>query len=68
MKIHCIFTLALLSVLASAPGHATSIHANEVFFAMPGLKEFTFTETAHSVTKGQPYNGVTSRVDKPGKG
>jgi hypothetical protein len=68
MKIHCIFTLALLPVLAAAPGHATSIHANEVFFAMPGLQGFTFTETAHSVTTGQPYKGVTSKVDKAGQG
>lgn len=66
-KLRCLSTLGLL-LLASAPGHATSTHDNEVFFAMPGLQKFTFTETSHSVTKGQPYGGVTSKVDKKGKG
>jgi hypothetical protein len=68
MKLRCLLTLGLLSLLAAAPGHATSIHANEVFFAMPGLQGFTFTATSHSVTKGQPYKPGTSRVDKPGQG
>jgi hypothetical protein len=68
MKLRCLLTLGLLSVLAAAPGHATSIHANDVFFAMPGLQGFTFTETSHSVTEGQPYKPGTSRVDKPGQG
>ncbi len=67
-KLRCLSALGLLSLLAAAPGHATSIHANEVFFAMPGLQGFTFTETSHSVTKGQPYKGVTSSVDKKGQG
>lgn len=66
MKIRCLLTLGLLSVLASDPAQAVKIHENEVFFAMPGLQGFTFTETAHSVTEGQPYGGVTSKVGKPG--
>ena len=67
MRLCCLFTLGLM-LLASAPGYATSTHENEVFFAMPGLQKFTFTEKSHSVTKGQPYGGVTSKVDKKGQG
>jgi hypothetical protein len=67
-KLRCLSTLGLLSLLAAAPGHATSIHANKVFFAMPGLKGFIFTETSHSVTGGQPYQPGTSEVDKQGQG
>jgi hypothetical protein len=66
-KLRCLSTLGLL-LLASAPGYATSTHDNKVFFAMPGLQGFTFTETSHSVTKGQPYGGVTSKVEKKGQG
>lgn len=68
MKTRCLLMLGLLSVLAAAPGNATSTHDNEVFFAMPGLQGFDFQETSHDVTEGQPYNGVTSRVDQPGQG
>lgn len=68
MKICFLSMLGLLSLLAAAPGHAKSIHPNEVFFAMPGLQKFTFTETSHSVTEGQPYTEPTSEVEKPGQG
>lgn len=68
VKFRCLSTLGLLSLLASAPAHAAKIHANEVYFAMPGVQGFAFKETSHEVTKGQPYAGVTSKVDKPGTG
>ncbi len=68
MEIRRLLTLGLLSVLASAPAQAAKIHGNEVHFDMPGLQGFTFQETSHSITGGQPYKGVNSKVDKPGKG
>jgi len=68
MKVRHLIALGLLSMLASAPGYATSIHGNKVYFAMPGLQGFSFTETSHSVTKGQPYKPGTSGMDKPGQG
>jgi hypothetical protein len=54
---------------ASATFAATAAtqHNNDVFFAINGLQSFSFAETAHSITSGQPYGGVTSGVSG-GKG
>ena len=57
------------AALAAATFAATAAtqHNNDVFFAINGLKSFSFQETAHSVTSGQPYGGTTSGVSG-GKG
>ncbi|MBO8085400.1 hypothetical protein L0E83_14180 [Marichromatium gracile] len=60
-------TPGALALMLSAPLQATTEHDNEVFFAITGVKSFEFTETGHSVSKGQPYSGVTSGVSKDGE-
>jgi hypothetical protein len=42
---------------------ATS-HDNYIFFDVAGMKAFSFTETSHSITSGQPYHGVSSGIKK----
>ncbi len=42
---------------------ATS-HDNYIFFDIAGMKAFSFTETSHSITSGQPYHGVSSGIKK----
>ena len=63
MKLPCLLTLGLLSVLASIPAHAGR-NPNDVYFAMPGLEILRFTKTSHSVTNGDL--DVTSKPNKPG--
>jgi hypothetical protein len=46
---------------------AAKEHDNEVFFAINGLQSFTFNETSHDVTSGQPYGGVTSTITDDGQ-
>jgi hypothetical protein len=53
-------------IAVALPAWAVSEHNNEVFFAINGISAFQFTETAHSVTKKQPYSGTTSDVSNPG--
>jgi len=65
MKVRCLLTVALLSVLASIPAHAGR-NPNDVYFAMPGLTGFVFAETSDSVENGTL--SVTSNLDKPGQG
>ena len=57
------------AALAAATFAATAAtqHNNDVFFTINGLKSFNFQETAHSITNGQPYGGVTSGI-RSGKG
>lgn len=57
---------AALLIAAALPAHATTQHDNEVFFSVPGITEFSFTQTGHSVTKGQPFGGTTTNVNNPG--
>lgn len=40
----------------------TTAHENFVYFDINGMKAFSFTETSHSITSGQPYHGVTSGI------
>ncbi len=42
----------------------TTAHDNYVFFDIAGMKAFSFTETSHSITSGQPYHGVSAGIKK----
>lgn len=65
-----IFKKALLGsailMAAALPSQATTQHDNDVFFAIAGVTQFDFAETAHSVSSGQPYGGTSSKVSKAG--
>jgi hypothetical protein len=59
-------SLAVLAVTTVAAVAATE-HDNDAFFAINGLQSFTFSETSHSITSGQPYSGASASVSS-GKG
>jgi hypothetical protein len=46
----------------------TKIHDNDFDLGMVGLTKFSFVVSEHSITSGQPWDGVTSRLDKTGTG
>lgn len=45
----------------------TKVHSNDVYFEIAGLSAFRFTEIEHSISSGQPYDGVKSEVSEEGK-
>lgn len=53
-------------LVAALPSQAATQHDNDVFFAIAGVTQFDFSETAHSVSKDQPYGGTTAKVSKSG--
>ncbi len=57
--------LTMLSVLmiSTYTVQAASEHDNEVTFQVNGITGFSFTETSHSITSGQPYSGASGSVD-----
>ncbi|MBR9972197.1 hypothetical protein [Magnetospirillum sulfuroxidans] len=57
---------AAAAAIVALPALAATQHDNEVFFAIAGVTQFQFSETAHSITSGQPYGGTTSNVSKSG--
>jgi len=59
--------MTLVLILVISLGGCTTMHDNEVFFAIPGVKTFEFTATSHSISSGQPYGNVTSNVSKKGE-
>jgi hypothetical protein len=59
------FAVLLLGALGA---DAATMHDNDVYFSVNGLKGFNFTQTGYSITKGQPYGGVTSKMDSQGRG
>lgn len=58
-----------LAVLLGATfsASAASEHDNEVFFAIAGIQNFTFTQTAYNITSGQPYSGASGSVTNAGE-
>ncbi|MGH6836431.1 MAG: hypothetical protein ACREC9_13000 [Methylocella sp.] len=59
-----------LAALLAATFVATAVtqRDNYVYFWQSGLENFTFAETGHSVSSGQPYGGTTSGIVKSGEG
>lgn len=51
---------ALLSLASGA--QAASEHTNDVNFNISGVQYFSFTESGHSITSGQPYGGASGSV------
>lgn len=41
-------------------------HDNDVYFAITGVNSFSFTETGHSITSGEPYSGASGSVSDAG--
>lgn len=58
-----------LAVLLGATfsASAASEHDNEVFFAIAGIQNFTFTQTGYNITSGQPYSGASGGVTNAGE-
>ncbi len=68
IKSHSLTGLCLITgLLASASVTAGKTeHDNDVWIHTNGLTDCSFTETDHSISSGQPYSGVTSKM-KDGK-
>jgi hypothetical protein len=51
------------ALLCGAPAaQAASEHENDIHFGIAGVQYFSFSETGHSITSGQPYGGAYGRV------
>ena len=57
------FPLAIFAACFLSSADATS-WPNYVYFDIAGMKEFSFTETGHSISPGQAYGPVASGVKK----
>ncbi len=54
----------ITGLFLAANSYAATERENYVFFDVQGLSSFSFTESSHSVTSGQPYSGTTAGVKK----
>jgi hypothetical protein len=63
MRSHLIAMLLAGALISGAPAaQAASEHNNDVKFNIAGVQYFSFTETGHSITSGQPYGGASGSV------
>jgi len=59
--------LALAALIGTTfAAGAASVHDNYVYFWVSGLQAFSFAQTGYSISSGQPYQGTTSGISKPG--
>lgn len=60
--------IGLVTLLGATFGaYAATEHDNEVFFAIAGIENFTFTQTGYNITSGQPYGGASGSVTSAGE-
>lgn len=66
MKVMSRLALATAIALAGAgASQAAKERTNDAKIYVDLLESLAYTETSHSVTEGQPYDGVTTKIGKP---